>query len=69
MTKLVTPCVGVWIETELSDAEKQAVIVTPCVGVWIETWIDKTKHRQKSVTPCVGVWIETSYITESYTDC
>ena len=33
----VTPCVGVWIETERGAVHEIAVVVTPCVGVWIET--------------------------------
>ena len=37
---LVTPFVGVWIETISSLLIPQAVTVTPFVGVWIET--DKT---------------------------
>ena len=36
---LVTPCVGVWIETFCSGVRRALVIVTPCVGVWIETWL------------------------------
>ena len=34
---LVTPCVGVWIETALSMEARAWAMVTPCVGVWIET--------------------------------
>ena len=33
----VTPCVGVWIETNVQAAPVGPLIVTPCVGVWIET--------------------------------
>ena len=35
---MVTPCVGVWIET-VGDTPKEPTgnKVTPCVGVWIET--------------------------------
>ena len=33
----VTPCVGVWIETFITNRYTGARIVTPCVGVWIET--------------------------------
>ena len=33
----VTPCVGVWIETERKSEERKDKKVTPCVGVWIET--------------------------------
>ena len=35
---LVTPCVGVWIETKILNAYKRKQNVTPCVGVWIETF-------------------------------
>ena len=34
---LVTPCVGVWIETETISYRLMIIYVTPCVGVWIET--------------------------------
>ena len=34
---LVTPCVGVWIETSKIRIGAELDIVTPCVGVWIET--------------------------------
>ena len=33
----VTPCVGVWIETQLLHIQCNTCLVTPCVGVWIET--------------------------------
>ena len=34
---IVTPYVGVWIETGSSPSGAQASAVTPYVGVWIET--------------------------------
>ena len=34
---MVTPCVGVWIETEINMETGKTECVTPCVGVWIET--------------------------------
>ena len=34
---LVTPCVGVWIETCELPLLSKICCVTPCVGVWIET--------------------------------
>ena len=34
---LVTPCVGVWIETQQHSFHHLHLLVTPCVGVWIET--------------------------------
>ena len=37
MVNNVTPCVGVWIETFITNKYTGARIVTPCVGVWIET--------------------------------
>ena len=33
----VTPCVGVWIETNIGYNLRYWQWVTPCVGVWIET--------------------------------
>ena len=33
----VTPLVGVWIETSLTNGDKEFGAVTPLVGVWIET--------------------------------
>ena len=54
----VTPCVGVWIETECSRY-RSSCSVTPCVGVWIETLETNCNKITYKVTPCVGVWIET----------
>ena len=34
---VVTPCMGVWIETDLGFTPRQYFDVTPCMGVWIET--------------------------------
>ena len=34
---IVTPCVGVWIETYQEISDQLSIPVTPCVGVWIET--------------------------------
>ena len=39
MQLVVTPCVGVWIETLYGTENNIVNIVTPCVGVWIETFI------------------------------
>ena len=57
----VTPCVGVWIETDLSALSIRATESHPA-------WVCglKLSNRQicllNLVTPCVGVWIETSVI-------
>ena len=56
---LVTPCVGVWIETLPLNEQKTHIQVTPCVGVWIETTNSPFSSLYHVVTPCVGVWIET----------
>ena len=34
---IVTPCMGVWIETRFFDSLSDRLEVTPCMGVWIET--------------------------------
>ena len=57
--RVVTPCVGVWIETRLRGNSRRRCPVTPCVGVWIETLIVVFVFCSSGVTPCVGVWIET----------
>ena len=56
---MVTPYVGVWIETSLDNVHLSHEEVTPYVGVWIETPRRSDNHRPKTVTPYVGVWIET----------
>ena len=58
---LVTPCVGVWIETSKDYSDQMAAQVTPCVGVWIETMLNAEQNAALTVTPCVGVWIETQW--------
>ena len=37
--QIVTPYVGVWIETMSMEVFPGCTIVTPYVGVWIETWM------------------------------
>ena len=59
---IVTPCVGVWIETSLMLTLEMASAVTPCVGVWIETIRIERYGSTYFVTPCVGVWIETGHL-------
>ena len=57
---VVTPYVGVWIETEGRGRKLVNPKVTPYVGVWIETSVIAALIAGTSVTPYVGVWIETS---------
>ena len=56
---LVTPFVGVWIETSKVAKTKYPKNVTPFVGVWIETHLRVLIPSSTLVTPFVGVWIET----------
>ena len=59
---MVTPFVGVWIETSVTATALLSRVVTPFVGVWIETYITKFESNIVRVTPFVGVWIETDQI-------
>ena len=56
---LVTPFVGVWIETSNKQYNDIMDMVTPFVGVWIETHDLDELRILPDVTPFVGVWIET----------
>ena len=56
---LVTPFVGVWIETNEKEHRLKRQYVTPFVGVWIETVHQAKSIMTHPVTPFVGVWIET----------
>ena len=56
---LVTPYVGVWIETCTLPPLQNSLMVTPYVGVWIETRHHPYIEPCFLVTPYVGVWIET----------
>ena len=46
----VTPCVGVWIETQYYCIRVKGDSVTPCVGVWIETYSEHIANVQKGHT-------------------
>ena len=58
----VTPCMGVWIETQRFHRWSTPRLVTPCMGVWIETWRIGGSANASPVTPCMGVWIETDWL-------
>ena len=51
----VTPCVGVWIETDDVAMFRFTKIVTPCVGVWIETLTlaELVKSKGHTLRGCV----------------
>ena len=55
---MVTPCVGVWIETSLyvNRSIDSSHTLRGCVD-W--NFFEQIGHIPTSVTPCVGVWIET----------
>ena len=63
---VVTPFVGVWIETILFCTFSIALEVTPFVGVWIETFNSNDNIQKPNVTPFVGVWIETATALQKY---
>ena len=53
--RLVTPCMGVWIETCWSLGYPLSIDVTPCMGVWIETadlWQKNQYLRSHPVWVC-----------------
>ena len=43
---MVTPYVGVWIETKKHLYPLAVCLVTPYVGVWIETPYSWSEHRK-----------------------
>ena len=50
---MVTPHVGVWIETDIEEVSVDGQAVTPHVGVWIETQQShKIPLRNGSHTSC-----------------
>ena len=50
----VTPCMGVWIETQLQSNVAKCKAVTPCMGVWIETHRDEEDNKEDESHP---VWV------------
>ena len=71
---IVTPHVGVWIETYSHACFMSSSFVTPHVGVWIETNQSLYVPPLTAVTPHVGVWIETpknirKRLQEGHTSC
>ena len=53
---IVTPCMGVWIETVAVVISEQERWVTPCMGVWIETlrsWLQREKMAGHTLYGCV----------------
>ena len=57
--RVVTPCVGVWIETLLGKQEEEKYRSHPAWVCGLKLLTLEMLHLIL-VTPCVGVWIETS---------
>ena len=55
----VTPCVGVWIETQRAIFQTVIQRSHPAWVCGLKPAQRRTGERQPKVTPCVGVWIET----------
>ena len=56
---MVTPCVGVWIETAI---ERLALVIEKSHPAWVcglKQLLPERYSYTGTVTPCVGVWIET----------
>ena len=58
MQSNVTPCVGVWIETESNTWDSNLVESHPAWVCGLKPYF-LNKLKKEKVTPCVGVWIET----------
>ena len=59
MLIMVTPCVGVWIETDLSALSLRATESHPAWVCGLKLLHLTSYCVMLIVTPCVGVWIET----------
>ena len=62
----VTPCMGVWIETNLMRWQKVCLLSHTLYGCvdWNKPWSPIISER--FVTPCMGVWIETNNTARQY---
>ena len=61
----VTPCVGVWIETQHLIGEAIDIKSHPAWVCGLKRLKRKTTLLNLKVTPCVGVWIETCNIIKT----
>ena len=60
MKDLVTPFVGVWIETKLLQLLGYGRLSHPSWVCGLKLRFGVERHEVPHVTPFVGVWIETS---------
>ena len=56
---VVTPCVGVWIETPVPDFPNFFLLSHPAWVCGLKPFCRTVVVALYKVTPCVGVWIET----------
>ena len=57
---VVTPCVGVWIETDAEKMMKNMSVSHPAWVCGLKPLLVTSWSIESVVTPCVGVWIETN---------
>ena len=62
---MVTPCVGVWIETYQNTILKSLPLSHPAWVCGLKPGMENNKQSNTVVTPCVGVWIETLELIKS----
>ena len=55
----VTPCMGVWIETNLDIDHVHGYTSHPVWVCGLKRTIGRAAVLRDNVTPCMGVWIET----------
>ena len=58
---LVTPCVGVWIETKMINGKFLLALSHPAWVCGLKPALPCLYTPVYIVTPCVGVWIETIF--------
>ena len=62
---MVTPCVGVWIETQWEKHLAYAYKSHPAWVCGLKRSTPPMSYIRTLVTPCVGVWIETAAMAGS----
>ena len=59
---VVTPCMGVWIETALPQIWRWLLLSHPVWVCGLKLFSAAWMNTGSPVTPCMGVWIETSLL-------
>ena len=57
---VVTPCMGVWIETLIAVGLRLRLLSHPVWVCGLKLNIEQMEDEAIKVTPCMGVWIETA---------